>query len=383
MKGRGLLPLLVLTLAAFVFNTSEFVPIGLLSDIAGDLGISEARAGFLISAYAWVVAVVSLPLMVAFSHIEYRRLMIWVVGLFTVSHALSSVATGYGMLLISRTGVACSHAIFWSVTAPLAVRVAPEGRGPLAMSLIMTGTSLAQILGMPLGRAIGLALGWRLTFLCVGAVALLVLVLLIAAFPIVPNSIAFSLSDLPPLLGNRRLLSIYLIIILLVTGHYSGYGYIEPFLLQEAKLSQASITVLLMLFGLAGVASSAAFSKGYPARRKFLGILAAAGVTLSLLLIDAVPPAFGALLPVCMVWGFGITMMNLVFQAELMNAEKEATTVAMSLYSGLFNLGIGAGAFIGGRVCDSVGVGAVGWFGAAIALVGTFLVFRYLSAPRV
>lgn len=236
MKKGSWLPVLILTVAAFVFNTSEFVPIGLLSDIAGDLGISESKAGFLISAYAWVVAIVSLPLMMAFSHTEYRKLMIGVVGLFTISHALSATATGYTALMISRMGVACSHAIFWAVTTPLAVKVAPEGRGPLAMSFIMTGTSLAQIMGMPLGRMIGLALGWRLTFLSVGAVAALVLILLFTMFPKVANDTQFAISDLPAILRNRRLLVIYLIIILLVTGHFTGYSYIEPFLLQVAGL---------------------------------------------------------------------------------------------------------------------------------------------------
>lgn len=378
MKKGSWLPVLILTVAAFVFNTSEFVPIGLLSDIAGDLGISESKAGFLISAYAWVVAIVSLPLMMAFSHTEYRKLMIGVVGLFTISHALSATATGYTALMISRMGVACSHAIFWAVTTPLAVKVAPEGRGPLAMSFIMTGTSLAQIMGMPLGRMIGLALGWRLTFLSVGAVAALVLILLFTMFPKVANDTQFAISDLPAILRNRRLLVIYLIIILLVTGHFTGYSYIEPFLLQVAGLPQTTITIVLMLFGIAGVVSSVIFSKGYPAHRKFLSGLAAVGITESLMVMRITSSSLWMIIAMCMFWGICMTMMNLVFQAELMRTEKNATTVAMALYSGLFNLGIGAGALIGGRIVSGPGVEQVGGYGAAIALMGAVAVFFYL-----
>lgn len=378
MKKGSWLPVLILTVAAFVFNTSEFVPIGLLSDIAGDLGISESKAGFLISAYAWVVAIVSLPLMMAFSHTEYRKLMIGVVGLFTISHALSATATGYTVLMISRMGVACSHAIFWAVTTPLAVKVAPEGRGPLAMSFIMTGTSLAQIMGMPLGRMIGLALGWRLTFLSVGAVAALVLILLFTMFPKVANDTQFAISDLPAILRNRRLLVIYLIIILLVTGHFTGYSYIEPFLLQVAVLPQTTITIVLMLFGIAGVVSSVIFSKGYPAHRKFLSGLAAVGITESLMVMRITSSSLWMIIAMCMFWGICMTMMNLVFQAELMRTEKNATTVAMALYSGLFNLGIGAGALIGGRIVSGPGVEQVGGYGATIALMGAAAVFFYL-----
>ena len=128
MKKGSLLPVLILTVAAFVFNTSESAPIGLLTDISADLGISEARAGFLISAYAWVVAIMSLPLMMACSHVEYRKLMIGIVGLFVASHVVSGIATGYYMLMFSRMGVACAHSLFWAVATPIAVEVSPKGR---------------------------------------------------------------------------------------------------------------------------------------------------------------------------------------------------------------------------------------------------------------
>lgn len=137
---REWLPVIVLMCCTFVFNTSEFIPIGLLSDIAVDFGITEARAGLLITVYAWVVALVSLPLMLAVARMECRRLMLGVLGLFIASHVLSGLSSSYAMLMASRIGVACAHAVFWSIVSPLAVRVAPKGAQSAALGLIITGT---------------------------------------------------------------------------------------------------------------------------------------------------------------------------------------------------------------------------------------------------
>ncbi|MCQ2149662.1 MAG: sugar transporter [Bacteroidales bacterium] len=380
MKIKEWLPVLTLTLAAFVFNTSEFVPIGLLSDIALDLHVTEAKAGVLISTYAWAVALASLPLMTLFSKTEYRALLRAVVGVFTLSHALSAIADSYAMLMASRMGVAFSHAIFWSVANPLAIKVAPEGRGPLAMSLIMTGTSLAQVLGLPLGRIIGLALGWRLTFLCMGAIALAVLIILATLFPKVENETKFSARDLPLILRNRRLSAIYIIIILLVTGHFTAYSYIEPFLLGVAGFPQMRVTVAIMLFGFAGVIASILFSRFYPHNLKLLALFAAGGIATSLFLARPISSHVSAILALCIFWGICVSMVNLVFQAELIATEKKATTVAMALYSSLFNIGIGTGAFVGGRVSESLGIGCIGVCGAFMALAGTIAAFLYIRS---
>ena len=143
---KSWLPVIGLTFSAFVFNTSEFVPIGLLSDIATDFQISEAHAGLLITIYAWVVALVSLPLMMLLSKLKYCKLLFMVIGLFIASHLLSAIANTYLLLMISRIGVACSHAIFWSIASPLAVQVAPNGQRSVALSLLITGTSIAMII---------------------------------------------------------------------------------------------------------------------------------------------------------------------------------------------------------------------------------------------
>ena len=231
---REWMPVIVLMCCTFVFNTSEFIPIGLLSDIAADFAITEARAGLLITVYACVVALVSLPLMLAVARMEGRRLMLGVLGLFIASHVVSGLSSSYAMLMASRIGVACAHAVFWSIVSPLAVRVAPKGAQSAALGLIITGTSIAMIVGLPLGRVIGLYVGWRTTFFFIAAVAAAVWLFLAAIFPRVPSRDTISLRKVPSLLGNPALVGLYVLTVLMVTGHYTGYSYIEPFRAQVA-----------------------------------------------------------------------------------------------------------------------------------------------------
>lgn len=366
------LPLLGLTFSAFIFNTSEFVPIGLLTDIANDFQITEAHAGLLITIYAWVVALASLPLMLLVSKVEFKRLLLSVVALFALSHILSSVSSNYMTLMVSRIGVACSHAIFWSIASPLAVKVAPEGKRSLALSFIVTGTSIAMIVGLPLGRIVGLFLGWRMTFLCIAVLAALVFVFMAIVFPKVPNQNPVSLRNLPGLVKTPALTGIYILTVVAITGHYTGYSYIEPFMAQVAHLRESTITFALMLFGLAGIVGSILFSKKYDKHPVAFINVAVYGIVAFLYLLQPASISMGSTLLVCVLWGIAITAFNLVFQALIIQFAPQATSIAMSIYSGIFNVGIGSGALIGGYTCTYLSLGWIGYIGGTISLVAAF-----------
>lgn len=363
------LPLLGVTVSAFIFNTSEFMPVGLLTDIGATFGTSEGQTGLIVSVYAWVVMILSLPLMVAASRVAFRPLILGVLAVFCAGQALSAISGSYGMLMASRLVVACSHSVFWAIAAPVAVRVVKPVHAPLAVSLVEVGSALAMTVGLPLGRVVGLALGWRLTFASVGAVSLACLVYMLAVFPHVPGAKPFGLKQLPGIFRNKVLAGIFVVTALYAMGYYTGYSYIEPFLLQVGGLDEGAVTAALVFFGLAGIVASVVCTKLYSRHRSAFAVAVVAGVVLSLALLRLAATSLVGVAVVCFVWGLAGACYSIVYQAEIINfASDGEQTVAMALFSGIFNLGIGTGSFIGGGMCTYVGVGSVGFVGAVIAL---------------
>ena len=126
----------LLAFAAFIFNTTEFIPVALLSDIAADFEMDATSVGLIITVYAWAVSILSLPLMLLTSKLERKRLLLRLFVLFTLSHVLADIALNFTVLVIARLGIAISHAIFWSITSSLVVRVAPINKGSQAIGML-------------------------------------------------------------------------------------------------------------------------------------------------------------------------------------------------------------------------------------------------------
>ncbi|WP_294788356.1 sugar transporter [Prevotella sp.] len=378
------LPLIGLTFAVFVFNTSEFMPIGLLTDIATDLNISEARAGLLISVYAWVVAIMSLPLMIMVSKMELKRLLLSIIALFVVSHVASAFAEGYYTLMLSRIGVACSHAIFWSIAPPLAVRTVPDGKRALGLSTIATGSSVAMVVGLPLGRVVGLYVGWRMTFLSIAIISALIFIFIAVVFPKLQSRGKFAFKQLPALLHNRVLVGVFIMSVLFATAHYTGYSYIEPFLGKVASMSPDVVTLVLIVFGASGMLGSISFSKYYMANRRRFMLVMTLGPALCLLLLQVAAASLLSVVVVCIMWGAMATAFNIAFQDNTIRfAPENATSIGMSIFSGIFNLGIGSGAYVGGLVVSHLSIDYIGYAGGIIGLIATlYLVVRYFPNMR-
>lgn len=363
-----------LAVSTFIFNTSEFIPIGLLSDIGQAFSLTEAETGIMISVYAWGVTLLSLPLMVFASRFNFRKLLLGLVAVFAAGQFLSAVSPTYALLICSRLVVATAHAVFWSVVMVIAARVVGPRHASAAMGIVATGSSIAQIFGMPLGRAIGLALGWRMTFGVVGLVAVACLAYLAVVFPPLSAGERFTLDKLPELLHNGPLVSLYVAIVFLATGQYVAYSYVEPFLSQTVALSAAGVTAALVVIGVAGLLGSYLFSRFYDGHKKGFIAASLAGETLALLALLPAASSLGVTVAVLVAWGVCQMGFSVALQSILIHiTESDQASVAMSIYSGLFNLGIGAGSAIGGATVTQLGVGAVGLVGGAFAGVGTIV----------
>ncbi|EHJ1675254.1 sugar transporter [Salmonella enterica] len=373
------LRVVTLAIAAFIFNTTEFVPVGLLSDIAESFHMQTAQVGIMLTIYAWVVAVMSLPFMLLTSQMERRKLLICLFVLFIASHVLSFLAWNFTVLVISRIGIAFAHAIFWSITASLAIRLAPAGKRAQALSLIATGTALAMVLGLPIGRVVGQYFGWRTTFFAIGMGALITLLCLIKLLPKLPSEHSGSLKSLPLLFRRPALMSLYVLTVVVVTAHYTAYSYIEPFVQNVAGLSANFATVLLLILGGAGIIGSLVFGKLGNRHASSLVSIAITLLVVCLLLLLPAADSEAHLAILSIFWGIAIMVIGLGMQVKVLALAPDATDVAMALFSGIFNIGIGAGALVGNQVSLHWSMSAIGYIGAipaCAALVWAVLIFR-------
>ena len=364
------LSVIALAVGAFIFNTTEYIPIALLSDIGATFNMPPTEVGIMITVYAWIVALLSLPLMLSTKNIERRKLLLVLFTFFTISHIVSYFARSFEILLVSRIGIALTHAVFWSITASLAVRVAPQGKGNQALGLLSTGTVMAMVAGIPLGRVIGQHSSWQFSFLLIGLCAAAVMGILAKNLPLLPSVNTGSLKSLPELLKRKNLMLLYALTVLLITAHFTAYSYIEPFVLQTGGFAPEQVTIVLSLYGLAGFAASYLFGKWFAKHpRAFLltSVSVILASTLCLLPLAVYPIAVYALV---FVWGIAIVVLSLGMVSKVLNFASDATDVANSIYSGLYNVGIGGGALLGHYVTVWAGMSNIGFVAAILAAAG-------------
>ena len=359
-----------LAVGAFIFNTTEYIPIALLSDIGQSFGKPATEVGMMITVYAWIVALLSLPLMLMTKNIERRKLLLMLFALFALFHALSFFSWNFNILLVSRIGIALTHAVFWSITASLAVRLAPTGKTNQALGLLSTGTVLAMVLGIPLGRVVGQYFGWQLSFLLIGVCAAGVMLVLAKNLPALPSQNTGSLSSLPSLFKRRNLMLLYAMTVLIITAHFTAYSYIEPFVLQVGGFKAEQVTIVLSLYGLAGFAASYLFGKWFAKSQRLFMLGAVAVILLSALLLLPFASFPYAVYALVFIWGVAIVIVSLGMVSKVLAFASDATDVANSIYSGLYNVGIGGGALLGHYVTVWFGLSNIGIAGALLAAAG-------------
>ena len=359
-----------LAVGAFIFNTTEYIPIALLSDIGQSFGKPATEVGMMITVYAWIVALLSLPLMLMTKNIERRKLLLMLFALFALFHALSFFSWNFNILLVSRIGIALTHAVFWSITASLAVRLAPTGKTNQALGLLSTGTVLAMVLGIPLGRVVGQYFGWQLSFLLIGVCAAGVMLVLAKNLPALPSQNTGSLSSLPSLFKRRNLMLLYAMTVLIITAHFTAYSYIEPFVLQVGGFKAEQVTIVLSLYGLAGFAASYLFGKWFAKSQRLFMLGAVAIILLSALLLLPFASFPYAVYALVFIWGVAIVIVSLGMVSKVLAFASDATDVANSIYSGLYNVGIGGGALLGHYVTIWFGLSNIGIAGALLAAAG-------------
>jgi DHA1 family L-arabinose/isopropyl-beta-D-thiogalactopyranoside export protein-like MFS transporter len=264
----------------------------------------------------------------------------------------------------------------------MAVRLVPPEDKSRALGFLSIGTSIAMVAGIPVGRLIGEALGWRATFQIIACAAAVVMAALWMTLPELPSERAGSLRNLPGLLKKPMLMVFYAVTVLTVTAHFSVYTYLEPFVQLVNHASNERITYLLVLFGVAGLPAAIIFNRVYPKQPRQFLLNTVTLIAVCLLLLFPFALTIGTLSVLVLLWGGLIISFGLAMQAQVLEIVPDATDLAVSLLSGLYNIGIGAGALLGNHVAHDFGLPWVGTFGGVFAAISAFLCWLSLAASR-
>ncbi|GHH22788.1 MFS transporter [Streptomyces lanatus] len=386
------LALLALAVGAFGIGTTEFVMMGLLPEVANDLHISIPTAGHLVSAYALGV-VIGAPLLAAVTaRIPRRTVLIGLMALFVAGNALSAFAPDYHWLLAARFLSGLPHGAFFGVGAVVATSMVAPERKARSVSLMFLGLTMANVAGVPVATLMGQHLGWRATFLGVSSIGLAAMAALALLIPRA-EAHAAPAAGLRGELAALRSLPVWLALGTTVAGFgalFAAYSYITPMLTDAAGYADASVTLLLALFGVGATVGNLLGGRlaDHALRATlFGGLLSLAGVlALFPVLMSA---AWSAALAVTLL-GMAAFVTGSPLQLMVMEKASAAPSLASSANQAAFNLANAGGAWIGGlALAAGFGVTSPAVAGAGLGVLGlgvagvAYAVDRRRVAPRV
>jgi predicted MFS family arabinose efflux permease len=369
---RRVTVLLALALTAFTFNTTENLPIGLLPLISGDLGVPLASVGYLVTGYGLTVAVVSLPVAQVTRDLPRRWVLSGVLTVLVVSTLVSTAATTYGVLLTARVATAVAQALFWAVMAPVAVGLFPARVRGRVVAVLSVGGSLATVLGVPAGTWLGQLGGWRAPFLVLTVLSLATLTLIATLLPTSRPADGHGAYGSAPHTG--RFVVTLLATAVSVTGVFAGFTYVVRLLTEVTDVADATVGVLLFVFGLAGVVGVAVvgrFLDRFPRGALVLTIAVQGVALLGLYLLATEQIAVVALLALL---GCSAAPVFMVTQARILVVAPGRTELGFAANSAAFNVGIAVGALVGGLVLTPLGVRGAFGLGALVTFVALAVV---------
>ena len=370
--------LALLTVAVFAGVTTEVLPVGLLPAISADLGVSRSRVGLLVSVFALVVAVGAIPL-AAVAARQPKRVVLAVLLLgYAVSNTLLATTSSYWVAFVARLLGGLSHAGFFSVAFAVVAAVAPPGRVGRSMAIVSSGVALAFTAGVPLGTALGTAVGWRWSF---AIMAVLMVLLAAAALAIVPGAAADD--GQPPVLRavRGRLLVVGAGVVLITLGHNTLYTYVSPLLL-GAGVARNHLGVALIGYGVAGAVGL--LIAGIVAdRHPRLAMTATATlITACLFALAATQSSTAATVALVCVWGVGVGALPTLAQTLALLADPAAHDAAPAVVNSAFNIGIGVGAFVGAQELYRSGPPVLAVTGGVIAAAAVVVFATTARAAR-
>ncbi|WP_380280829.1 MFS transporter [Kitasatospora purpeofusca] len=370
-----------ITASLFVFLTTELMPIGLLTPLGESLDVSVGTAGLMVTAQG-VAAGLGVPFIVAWTRrVDRRRLLTALLAVLTLGNLITSVAPNYPLILVTRMGIGFASGVFWAIGVSMAMRIVPEKHANRAAAVVMSGISIATVVGIPLGTLLESAGSWRTTFLIWAGLSALVLLAVAVTVPPMPSANAVPVREVFGLpVTNVPLRVVLVMVVFFVLGHFGAYTFVRPYLEEKASASAGFVTVVLIVFGIGGAIGN--FVGGRAVARSPRGSFAAGGLLLiaALVLLLTTGANDVGVIAAMVLWGIAFGVVQLSQITMTLAAAPETFEAAMSLNTMAYNTCIALGALVGGLLADHTGVTSALWFG--IVLVGLAVLLRSAAGRR-
>ena len=378
--ARAWLGVAAITASLFVFLTTELMPVGLLTPLSESLDISVGVAGLMVTLYG-VSAGLAVTFIVAWTRRVNRRVLLsTLLAVLALGNLVTAIAPNYPMVLTTRLLMGFASGVFWAIGVSMAMRLVPERHASRAAATVMSGISIATVVGVPLGTVLEDLTSWRTTFLIWAGLSVVVLVVVAAVLPSLPSANAVSVREVFGLpRHNARLRLVLTAVVLFVLGHFGAYTFVRPFLEDTASAPAVFITVALMLFGVGDAVGN--FIAGNTVNRSLRGTFVVGSVLLvvSLLLLLALGGGRTGAVIALILWGLAFGAVQLSQVNMTLDAAPETFEAAMSLNTMAYNTSIALGALFGGLFADHLGVTSAVWFG--VVLTGAALLLMATARP--
>jgi predicted MFS family arabinose efflux permease len=366
---RAWLAVASVTVGAFAFVTTEFLPVGLLPQVAQTFDVLPGTAGLMVTIPGIMAAISAPGMMLAAGRVNRRLILILLSVMLLASNLLSAFAPSFPVMLVGRAMLGGALGGFWTLALAAAGRLVKAHEAPRATAMILAGVTCATVIGVPLGTFIAGFASWRMSFIATAVLVAVALVAQCALLPSLPSKAALRFADLVMLVRRPFPRKSLLMVALIFGAHFSSYTYIAPFL-QDAHFSASTITAVLLGFGIIGFVSNFAVSTFVA--RKLKGTLAA--MTLLLLFALLTMPLLKDMAPVVtgvvLMWGVAFGAIPLCVSVWMQEAAPDLPEAGSALFVGIIQVAIAVGSSAGGTIVDHAGIPVDFWFGSVLAILG-------------
>lgn len=366
----------VLALISFLVGTSNYIVSGILDRIAETLGTSVAAAGQLITVYSLAYAVGTPILMALTAKMDRLKLLLYSLGLFIAANLLTFILSGFGFFIAARIITALGAGVVTVNALSIAAKIAQPGKQASAIANVTMGITASLIIGVPLGRMVASAFGWKAVFLAIAIVGGLAMLVIAAVIPRMQGDKPVPLIKQFALLKRPQVLVALAITFFWLGGYSLAYTYLSPFLLEVTHLNESLISAALFVFGVASLIGSKV--GGYSADKRGIKYTLVSGMVLhviSLILLSLVGQSVIAVIAILILWSFAAWTSAPAQQFNLVSLVPESSGVMLSLNSSMMQLAMAVGAGIGGLIVNRVSLASITWFGVLGVLIAIIAVF--------